>query len=119
ADETWAALAIPVAAVYFVRSADGGGTAFYPSPAGATASPLQGAAWGALAAAHPVFDALAPDVEAVLVDRSERAAWRVSIDECHRLTGLLRHRWRGIGGGDEAWSAVRGFFAALDGASRA
>jgi hypothetical protein len=118
-DAEWAALAIPVSVVFFVRAAGGGGAAFYPSPAGATESPLDAGAWSALAAAHPLFDAIAPEVEALLIDRGACTAWRVSIDECHRLTGLLRARWRGLGGGAEAWTALRGFFDELDGAARA
>jgi hypothetical protein len=76
-DEEWARLGIPVRLAYFVRSGDGI-VAYFPSAAGAIASPVD----------DLQLD-LEPEIEALLVDRG-RGAWRVSIDHCHRLTGLLR-----------------------------
>ena len=51
--------------------------ALYPSPAGATESELELAAWDALCAANPVLDRLEPDAEALIVNRlADRAAVR-------------------------------------------
>ena len=54
-------------------------------------------------------------MEALLVNRSEGARdyYRVPIDQCYALTGVIRARWRGIAGGVEAWDAIHRFFAAL------
>jgi hypothetical protein len=53
-----------------------------------------------------------PDVEALLVSRARdmREHWLVPIDDCYELVGLIRSRWRGFGGGEEVWTAIRGFF---------
>jgi hypothetical protein len=112
----WRALAIPVRLAYFTTSGRGA-FAFYPSPVGATETQLPPRAWAELVAANPFLATLAPDVEALLVDRRYEPgrAYRLSIDECYRLVGLLRQHWRGFGGGAAAWSAVDRFFAELDG----
>ncbi len=89
--------------------------AFYPSPAGATESLLSLAAWEALVADNPWLTELKPDVEALLVNRVEgaREYYRVPIDRCYELVGLIRAHWRGMSGGSEAWSAIHEFFARL------
>jgi len=56
-------------AFFFYNSALGRVVAGYPSPGGATECELDLAAWDRLAAAHPLLGALAPDVEAILVNR--------------------------------------------------
>jgi hypothetical protein len=63
-----------------------------------------------------VLTTLAPDVEALLVNRvrGARGYWLVPIDECYTLVGLIRTRWRGFTGGAEVWDAIGTFFAALD-----
>ena len=69
-DADWNELQIPVAmAFFFYNSALGRVVAGYPSPGGATECELDLAAWDRLAAAHPLLGALAPDVEAILVNR--------------------------------------------------
>jgi hypothetical protein len=59
-------------------------------------------------------------VEALLVNRTEGARdyYRVPIDQCYALTGLIRSRWRGIAGGQQAWDAIRRFFAVLKASGR-
>jgi hypothetical protein len=37
----------------------------------------------------------------------------VPIDECYKLVGLIRGRWRGLSGGSEVWREIAAFFAAL------
>jgi hypothetical protein len=115
-DATWRALRIPIRLAFFTVTSEGVRAA-YPSPAGATEAELPAGAWAALTAAHPALASLEPDVEALLVDRAPAGtrAFRISIDECYRLVGLLRMHWRGFGGGAEAWARLERFFAELQG----
>lgn len=113
---TWARLRLPVELAFLFHSSAAGRTvAFYPSPIGATESQLQLDAWDELVAANPALGELEPDVEALLVchARGMREQWLVPIDDCYALVGLLRSRWRGFGGGEEAWQAIGCFFEEL------
>ena len=89
--------------------------AVYPSPAGPLESPVDTAAWGALVTDNPVLGDLAPDVEALLVNRVNGAddAFRCSLDRCYHLIGLVRAHWTGMTGGPELWKAVEAYFARL------
>lgn len=112
----WDALGLPVDLAFFFESTPAKRmVAFYPSPAGATESLLELAAWADLRAANPILGELRPDVEALLVNRSNDARDHllVPIDECYALVGLIRSRWRGIGGGDEVWVGIEEFFGRL------
>jgi hypothetical protein len=115
-DAEWRGLGLPVAVAFFRRSASGAVSAHFPGPAGTTAAPLDAGAWTALSARHPELPAIEPEVEALLVSRLEGAAgaYLVSIDLCYRLAGILRARWRGIAGGEEAHAAIAAFFAELE-----
>jgi hypothetical protein len=114
-DADWDDLQIPVRiAFFFFNSAMGRVAAFYPSPAGATESLLSLDAWRDLSAANPVLASLQSDVEALLVYGRGREGFEcfiVPIDACYELTGLIRRRWRGFDGGEEAWRDVEAFFA--------
>jgi hypothetical protein len=113
----WEALRLPVDIAFFFRdSAAGRVVALYPGPMGVTESLLRLEAWEEIEAANPVLAALCPDVEALLVDRAlgARRHWIVPIDECYRLAGLIRMRWRGLTGGKDVWQAINGFFDELD-----
>jgi Family of unknown function (DUF5947) len=115
-EPTWANLRIPVDMAFFFRSSEAERVvALYPSPAGATESLLGLEAWDELVAANPVLESLAPDVEALLVNRArgEHQHFVVPIDEPYRLVALIRTRWRGLTGGQEVWEEIEGFFAAL------
>ena len=69
-DADWNELQIPVAmAFFFYNSALGRVVAGYPSPGGVTECELDLAAWDRLAAAYPLFGEMAPDVEAIFVNR--------------------------------------------------
>jgi Family of unknown function (DUF5947) len=71
-DADWNELQIPVAmAFFFYNSALERVVAGYPSPGGATECELDLAAWDRLAAAYPLLGGLAPDVEAIFVNRTE------------------------------------------------
>jgi hypothetical protein len=78
------------------------------------------AAWDRLVAGYPLLAAMTPDVEAVLVNRSERGneVFLLPIDECYALVGELRRRWQGFDGGAEAHAALAAFLAGLRGRAR-
>ena len=82
--------------------------AMYPSPAGATESELQLAAWEDLTALNPVLDSLEPDAEALVVNRiSDQPSYVIApIDECYALVGAVKVNWEGISGGDAIERAV-------------
>jgi hypothetical protein len=42
----------------------------------------------------------------------------VPIDACYELTGIVRRRWKGFDGGEEAWRDIGDFFARLRARSR-
>ncbi len=116
-DAQWEALLIPIGlAFFFYRTSPGKVVALYPSPAGATESLLPLEAWEELAAENSVLRELEPDVEALLVNRvgQAREHYRVPIDECFRLVGLIRTTWRGLSGGPEVWGVIAQFFASLN-----
>jgi hypothetical protein len=113
---TWDSIGIPVAmAFFFTNSALGQTVAFYPSPAGATESLLSLEAWTNLLTATPALADLLPDVEALLVHKTESGfeCFAVPIDACYQLVGLVRRYWKGFDGGEEAWAAIHEFFAGL------
>jgi hypothetical protein len=120
-DALWDALRVPVDMAFFFRSSQAGRVlAFYPSPMGPTESELTLSAWADLVERNPVLRTMAPDVEALLVDRvgGARRHWLVGVDECYALVGLIRTRWRGLSGGTEVWGEITAFFRALDERSR-
>jgi hypothetical protein len=115
-DAFWNGLAIPIGLVFFFRStASGSVIALYPSPAGPTETSVDEETWQELAALHPALAAMRPDVEALLANRirDTREYFIVPVDECYKLTGLIRRHWRGFNGGDEAWKQIDGFFENL------
>jgi hypothetical protein len=118
----WDALQIPVSvAFFFFNSVMDKVVAFYPSPAGATESLLSLEAWDQLVVDNPVLGTLEPDVEALLVRRADghSDSFVVPIDACYELVGLLRTRWRGFDGGQDAHAAIDGFFVGLAERSKA
>jgi hypothetical protein len=93
-------------------------TALYPSPAGPTEALIETEAWTDIAAAHPALGKLAPAVEALLINRLHRESheyYLAPIDECFRLTGLLRKHWHGLSGGAQVWQEIGRFFTDLRG----
>ena len=116
-DAQWDALLIPINIAFFFKSTPASRViALYPSPAGATESLLDLAAWEELQADNPWLAKLEPDVEALLVNRvdGERDYYRAPLDQCYALVGLIRARWRGVSGGSDVWVAVGEFFAGLE-----
>ena len=115
-DVAWAELRIPVEmAFFFLHTGERRVVAFYPSPAGPTESLLELDAWDRIERANPVLGTLAPDVEALLVNRARgaRQHFLVPIEDCYALVGLIRTRWRGLTGGQEVWEEIESFFESL------
>jgi hypothetical protein len=111
-DGQWDDLRIPIGLAFFCRqSTTGQVAATYPSPAGPVESLLTLEAWRELEDANPILRELEADVEALLVNRvgSSRDYYRIGIDQCFKLVGLVRQNWHGLSGGVEVWEAVAGF----------
>jgi len=115
---------IPINMAFFFHSVPAGKVvALYPSPAGPTESLLMFESWEEIVAENAILKEMEPDVEALLVNRIKRmggareqteAEYYVApIDECYKLTGLIRAHWRGLSGGAEVWEKIEGFFAGL------
>jgi hypothetical protein len=115
-DAAWDGLGVPIDLAFFLRSTPAEGVvAIYPGPAGATESLVSNEAWMAMAVDNPVLLDLEPDVEALLVNRLRGAgdAYRMGIDECYRLVGVIRTKWRGLSGGQEVWDEIGRHFSGL------
>jgi hypothetical protein len=114
-DLQWEALMIPISLAFFHRDAAGRVIAMYPSPAGATESLLSLGFWEEIVAENRALQSMESDVEAFLVNRITSPAeyFLVPIDECYRLTGLIRMHWRGLSGGAEVWKKIQQFFDQL------
>ena len=112
-DEAWEGLQLPINLAFFLQSTPAGRVvAMYPSPAGATESPVPPESWEALTEENPVLREFEPDAEALLVNRigEARECYRVGVDECYKLVGLIRMHWRGLSGGQAAWDEIGRFF---------
>jgi len=115
-DSQWAGLGIPISLAFFVRSTPAAQViAVYPSPGGPTEAAIPPDGWDGLLKLNPRLAELESDVEALLVNRvnGSRDYYRAPIDECYKLVGLIRTRWRGLSGGREVWEEIRGHFAVL------
>jgi hypothetical protein len=115
-DAQWENLTIPIdLAFIYYSSAAGKTVAYYPSPAGAVESLLDLESWTEIVEQNPVLRQLEPDVEALLINRTNSRAeyFLVPIDQCFRLVGLMRTHWRGLAGGSEVWRHIQRFFAEL------
>jgi hypothetical protein len=115
-DAAWSALGVPVGLAFLTRISSGEVLAAYPGPAGATTALVDASAWNSVVVSLPALADLEPDVEAWLVNRmpAEPVHYRVSIDHCYRLAGLVRSRWKGIGGGPQVAEAITEFFRTLE-----
>ena len=117
-DADWAALRLPIDLAFFVRnSPERRVIAYYPSPAGPTESLLDFDIWNDIVRNNPVLDRIEADVEALLINRTRgRYDYFVApIDQCYKLTGLIRSHWRGFSGGDDVWREIAAFFERLRG----
>jgi hypothetical protein len=112
----WDALQIPIDMAFIFHSTpDARAIALYPGPAGATESLLSLEGWSIVTAANPVLGSMKPDVEALLVNRTQGGEeyFILPIDRCYALVGTIRRQWRGLSGGSEVWDAIGEFFARL------
>lgn len=115
-DLEWEEMTVPINLAFFFRDSEGHVKAAYPSPAGAIESQLPLSSLAERFASVPELAAMKPEVEALLVNRvSGRATpcMIAPIDECFRLVGIIRMRWRGLSGGRNVWNAVDEFFEEL------
>jgi Family of unknown function (DUF5947) len=115
-DTVWAGLGVPVDLAFFTRSEERGDIdAAYPSPLGAMRSTVPADIWREVEACHPDLPAIAPDVQALLVNRAHGASehWLVPLDDCYRLVAVVRAHWKGLGGGPEVWQRIGAFFHEL------
>jgi len=120
-DAQWEDLRIPINMAFFLRSSlTSTMTALYPSPAGTTESLLTMGDWTDIVQKNPVLNEMDSDVEALLVNRiayaqaaGEPDYYIAPVDECYRLTGLIRLHWHGLSGGTEVWREIASFFDAL------
>ncbi|MGW7363476.1 DUF5947 family protein [Streptomyces sp. NPDC054841] len=113
-DNAWELLRIPVGVAFFFRnSALDRLVALYPSPAGATESELEPSSWQAVLAGTRLAALLEPDVEALLLRRTDgrTECYLVPIDNAYELVGRMRLRWQGFDGGAEARADLDAFFA--------
>lgn len=115
-DAVWNALAIPIGLAFFFHSSAAGKVmAIYPSPAGATESLLDLKAWDDLARDNALLAGMKEDTQALLVNRlgQAREYYRVPIDVCYELVGLVRIHWKGLSGGAAMEEALAEFFEHL------
>jgi hypothetical protein len=120
-DALWDSLRVPVdMAFFFYNTPAGKVVAYYPSPMGPTESLLELEAWEDLEIHNPVLKDMERDVEALLVNRARGASehFLVPMDECYKLVGVIRTRWRGFSGGREVWDDITRFFEDLKRRSR-
>ncbi len=111
----WEEMMLPINLAFVLRDGSGQLTVMYPSPAGAVESQLNSQAWEEHISGHRALLAMEPEVEALIVNRvgEQNAYFIAPIDECYRLVGLIRTRWRGLSGSPEVWGAVATFFHEL------
>jgi len=115
---------VPVGLAFFVAGDDGTVTAHYPSPGGPTRWEVDQEDWQTAVGACAGLADMAPEVEALLLNRGGRVgagrsetgrsdAWIVPVTDCYRLVAVVREHWDGLSGGDRVWKAVGQFFDEL------
>ena len=111
------ALGVPIGLAFFFKSRTlGRRTGVFPSPAGATEAEIEEQAWAAVLGRCALAREVEDDIEALLVRHPREGrgvTLLVPIDACYELTALLRRRWRGFDGGDDARDALDAFLARL------
>jgi Family of unknown function (DUF5947) len=115
-DSDWENFALPInLAFFFYSTAQMKMMAYYPSPAGATESLLPLSAWEGLANQNPALQKMKAEVEALLVNRTNKSRdyFIAPIDKCFELVGTIRMHWRGLSGGQEVWEKIDDFFQRL------
>jgi hypothetical protein len=117
-DLQWQELSIPINMAFIIRvGAEAEPIVFYPSPGGATQAHIDCRSWQSLVDQNPALRRLTSDVQALLINRlgKPHEYYIAPIDECYRLTGLIRTQWKGFSGGKAAWGSIAEFFSTLRG----
>ncbi|MEU3836968.1 DUF5947 family protein [Streptomyces microflavus] len=118
----WKRFQIPVGLAFLFRnSALDRFAAFYPSPAGATESELDPAAWDAVIGSTRLAGLLQDDVEALLLHAEggkPATCTLVPIGVCYELVGRMRLHWKGFDGGAEARADIEQFFERVSARAR-
>ena len=120
-DEEWETLVIPIDIAFLYHSSKKDGVvALYPSPVGAVESELDLGVWNQIEKNNPSLANLETDVEGVLIDRTGKnhEYFRIPIDECFRLVGMVRVAWRGFTGGPAVKQEIAQFIDSLKQRSR-
>jgi hypothetical protein len=115
-DVQWEELSIPINIAFFCQTGNAAeASVFYPSPAGATQAHLDLHSWRQIVEDNPTLQRMEADVQALLVNRvtHPHEYYIVPIDECYRLTGIIRAEWRGFSGGKDVWQCIGEFFTTL------
>jgi hypothetical protein len=115
-DAQWDGLTIPIGIAFLYRSSTSNKVvALYPSPAGPVESLLALETWDEIVADNPILGDMQADVEGLLVYRigAAKEHYIAPIDECFKLAGLIRMRWKGLSGGAEVWEEVGKFLENL------
>jgi Family of unknown function (DUF5947) len=115
-DHEWDSLMIPINLAFFVYSSSAKRmVAQYPNPGGVMESSLDLEYWEVIAERNPILKKLEPDVEALLVNRigDSPQYFRVPIDQCFNLVGIIRIHWHGLSGGEQVWKEIDSFFREL------
>ncbi len=120
-DSQWDGMMIPIGIAFLFQSSIVNRVmAIYPSPAGPVESMLTLDAWEEIAAENPALRTMECDVEGLLVYRvgTAREHFIIPIDECFKLIGLIRMKWKGFSGGMEMWQEIGKFLERLKDRSR-
>lgn len=120
-EDAWALLRIPIGVAFLLHnSALGQVVACFPGPAGVTESEIGPDVWQRFSAATPLAAHLLPDVEVLLVRRTDgrRDCHLVPVDAAYELVGRMRTSWQGFDGGAEAHAELDAFFAEVARRSR-
>jgi hypothetical protein len=114
-DEQWDGLGIPVGVAFFVKVDMNKVVALYPSPAGAVESLLTFTAWREIVDENPSIRTMEPEVQGLLAYRigPARDYFVLPIDECFRLIGIVRLKWKGLSGGAAVWIETARFLDEL------
>ena len=115
-DAEWDGLRIPIGVAFLFRNSMSGQiAAIYPSPAGSVESQLTLEAWDDIARVNPQVASMEPDVEGLLVYRvgTAREHYIIPIDECFKLIGIVRMKWKGLSGGLVVWQEIGKFLDGL------
>ena len=115
-DAQWEEMMIPIGIAFLFRqSASGKVTAVYPSPAGPVESQLPLEVWMDIENDNPEVRSMEADVESLLVYRvgTAREHYIIPIDECFKLIGIIRTKWKGLSGGMIVWQEIGKFLDGL------